>query len=67
MTYINIPNSTLNRDMGSRALVETDRRKAEEYKAKAAMMNNVKSVQNQIDDLRNELTEIKELLRGLVK
>jgi hypothetical protein len=74
---IQIPGSTLNRDMGSRGLIETDRAKAEEYKVKAKMLNDARCTQDEIntikqkiseiDNIKTDLNEIKELLKGLVK
>ena len=73
---IPILDSTLNRDMRSRAVIETDVRKAEEYKVKSKMMNTAKSAHDEIntikeklceiDTLKNDMLEIKALLKCLV-
>lgn len=65
--YVKIVDSTLNRDMRSRGLVETDVRKAQEYKEKAAMMNKARTVQEEINTLKNDISEIKEMLKALIK
>lgn len=74
---IQIPGSTLNRDMGSRGLVETDRAKADEYKLRSRLMNDSKCTQEEInsikqklgeiDSIKSDLDEIKALLKGLAK
>lgn len=74
---IQIPGSTLNRDMGSRGLIETDRAKADEYKMRSKIMNDSRCTQeeintikqkiSEIDNIKTDLNEIKELLKGLVK
>lgn len=73
---IPILDSSLNRDMKSRAIIETDLRKAEEYKTKSMMMNTAKSAHseinmikeklNEIDNLKNDMMEIKALLKSIV-
>lgn len=77
MTYIKIPQTTLMRDMKSRALVETDVSKKEEYKARSATLNSQKKVQEEIntikekmskiDRIESDMEEIKNLLKGLIK
>lgn len=77
MVYINIPNSTLSRDVHSRALVETDKKKAEEYKARTRILTETKSIKeemeylrskvSEIDTIKNDISEIKELIRGLAR
>lgn len=74
---IQIPNSTLNRDMNSKGLIETDRTKADEYKLKSRLLNDSKCTQDEIntikqkigeiDSIKSDLNEIKELLKGLAK
>lgn len=74
---INITNSTLARDMNSRALVETDQNKATEYKTKARIMNDTRELKEQMCTLRKkvenletvkqDISEIKELIKGLIR
>lgn len=74
---INISNSTLARDMNSKALVETDLNKATEYKTKAKIMNDTKELREQmcalrkqvegLENVRQDLNEIKELIKGLIR
>lgn len=74
---ININNSTLARDMNSKALVETDLNKAIEYKTKAKIMNDTKELKDQmcslrkqvesLETVRQDINEIKELIRGLIR
>ena len=62
--------------MGSRGLVETDRRKIDDYKLKSKMMttaastrdeiNNIKEKLGEIDNLKSDMQEIKSLLKNLV-
>lgn len=66
MTKVNIPETTYVRDIYSRALLETDRAKADEYKVKSKMLSSSKSMQDQINNLKQDMQEIKELLKGLV-
>jgi len=74
---VSIPDSTFQRDIHSRGLIETDRKKVEDYKARSKMLSGVRSSQEDINSikdqlseiqaLKNEMAEIKELLRGLIK
>lgn len=61
-----IPDSTLHREINSKALVETDKRKADDYLAKRKMLTSTKNMQEEINTLKNDMQEIKELLKGLV-
>lgn len=63
---VNIPETTLTRDIKNRALLETDKSKVHEYHLKSKMMNSNKSMQEQINTLKQDMNEIKELLKGLV-
>lgn len=77
MTYINIPKTTLMRDMKSRGLVETDTSKKEEYKTRSTTLNAQKRLQEEIniikekmskiDRIESDMEEIKNLLKGLMK
>jgi muconolactone delta-isomerase len=73
---IQIKDKTLQRDMQSRGLVETDLRKVEEYRTRSLMLNTAKANQDEIntikeklgeiDNLKEDLFEIKNLLKSLV-
>ena len=63
---VKIPDTSLTRDIRSRALLETDKSKINEYKMKSKMLNSNKSMQEQINTLKDDMNEIKGLLRGLV-
>lgn len=77
MTYIDIPKTTMKRDMRSRGLVETDVSKKEDYKTRSATLNSQKRMQEEIntikenlskiDKLESSIEEIKNLLKGLIK
>lgn len=72
-----IQNRTLSRDMNSRALIETDLSKVNEYKLKTKLFNDSKELKEQIcalmkrvtelENVKTDILEIKELLRGLIK
>ena len=74
---INITNSTLARDMNSKALIETDLNKATEYKTKSKIMNETKDLREQmcalrkkvenLETVKQDINEIKELIRGLIR
>lgn len=76
MRYVNIPKTSLSRHIGSKGLVETDRKKAEEYELKSKMLNGNKHAQeeinsikeklSEIDSLKSDMNEIKQLLNALV-
>ena len=76
MAYIQIKDSTLNRDMKSRGLVETDRKKIDEYQTRSLMMNAAKTNKEEIsaikekladvETLKSDMAEIKNLLKSLV-
>lgn len=65
------------KDMTTGAILATDRTMLDEYKAKKAMisaakeseqrLNNIQEKFEEIDELKKDIAEIKQLLRGLVK
>ena len=67
----------LRKDTKSGAILLSDKNAANEYRSKKAMLQNVRGVSeeintiktklSEIDNLKNDMKEIKELLRGLVK
>jgi len=75
--YIKIPDTSLSRDMRSKGLVETDKRKIDEYQLKSSMLKSAKTAQDEIrvlkekigeiEFLKDDIREIKELLKRLVK
>lgn len=77
MVYVNIPNTSLSRDMHSKALVETDRKKAEEYKTRSRMLTETKNLKeemdylkskiSEIDTIKDDIAEIKSLIKGLAR
>lgn len=74
---INITDSTLARDMNSKALIETDLNKAVEYKTKARIMNDTRELKEQmcilrekvanLETVKNDINEIKELIKRLIR
>jgi DNA-binding transcriptional regulator YhcF (GntR family) len=73
---VGIKETTYQRDIKSRGIVETDRRKAEEYRTKSMMMNAAKTNKEEInmikekladvDTLKHDMAEIKDLLKSLI-
>ena len=63
---VNIPDTTLQREVHSRGLVETDKKKAEDYLVKTRMFNKSKNLEEEINTLKSDMKEIKDLLKGLV-
>lgn len=71
-----IKDRTLQRDMHSKGLVETDLRKVEEYRTRSLMMNtakanqeeinNIKQKLSEIDSIKSDMGEIKQLLNALI-
>lgn len=66
-------NPSYQRDMHSKALVQTNRKDLDEYKLKAKMLANMKEkteeinkINSRLDELEVDIKDIKELLRGLV-
>lgn len=67
----------LRKDINNGAILLSDHNIANEYKAKKAMMNNVRDVSAEINTIKeklsdletvkNDMQEIKELLRGLAR
>jgi hypothetical protein len=55
------------KDTNSGAILNNDRATADEYLAKKKMMMTSKNVQDEINDLKKDMAEIKELLKGLIK
>lgn len=63
---VQIPDTSLLRDINSRGIIETDRKKAEDYLMKSKMMTKSKNLEEEINTLKNDMKEIKDLLKGLV-
>lgn len=74
MSYIKVKNTSLQRHIQSLGLVETDHTKAQEYKTKKAMLtktaeniHKVEELQIEVASLKNDMSEIKQLLKDLLK
>ena len=59
--------SGLLKDTRSGAVLNNDRQAIDEYHAKKKMLNSARNLQEEVDDIKKDLAEIKELLRGLTK
>ena len=71
MYYIKVKNNNhLYRDTESNCIINTNKAEYEEYltrrKLKKSEKNKVENIERDISTLRNEITEIKDLLRSLV-
>ena len=71
MDYVKVKdNEHLIRDSNSNCIVNTNKAEYEEYlsrrKLKKNEKNKVENIERDISTLRNEITEIKDLLRSLV-
>jgi hypothetical protein len=68
---VKINNSNLIRDTESMALINTDNSEKNEYYAKLRLIKNQKEqinmVNKEISDLRNEMSDIKSLLKQLIE
>lgn len=70
-------NEYLVRDVSSNAILNTDRKAADEYRIKAQMyknvqqqkeeINTIKQKLSDIDTIKSDMAEIKRLLKGLLK
>lgn len=70
-----IQNSSFVRDMNSKAILETDISKANEYRIKSKMLSDTNDLKRQMSDLHDrvreletvkiDIQEIKQLLKGL--
>lgn len=59
MTLVKVKDSTYVRDMHSKAILETDTRKRDEYKARSAAMNQMRQQAETVKKLEEEMSEIK--------
>ena len=71
MSYIKVKNNNhLYRDTESNCIINTNRSEYEQYLArkqqKQSEVNKVDNLERDISTLRNEITEIKDMLRSLV-
>ena len=71
MSYIKVKNNNhLYRDTESNCIINTNKAEYDEYmtrrKLKKNEKNKVENIERDISTLRNEITEIKDLLRSLV-
>lgn len=70
-------NEYLVRDVSSNAILNTDRKAADEYRIKAQMyknvqqhkeeINTIKDKLSELDTVKSDMAEIKNLLKGLLK
>ena len=71
MSYIKVKNNNhLYRDTESNCIINTNRSEYEQYLArkqqKQSEVNKVDNLERDVSTLRNEITEIKDMLRSLV-
>jgi len=65
-------NRTFQRDIHSKALLKSDTRELDEYKFKRRMLkkdseiNTIKEKLKEMDEIKSDLNEIKNLLKGLL-
>ena len=75
---VDIPHTSLQRDIQSKAILETDLRKVDEYqvkrkildtnKAKAAQAErDINTLKDDVSGLKNDMDELKALIKGLYK
>jgi predicted transcriptional regulator len=55
------------KDTKSGAILNNDRKAVDEYHAKKKMLSSSRNLQDEVDSMKKDLEEIKELLRGLIK
>ncbi len=58
---IQIKDKTLQRDMRSRGIVETDLKKVEEYRTRSLMLNTAKANKDEINSIKEKLSEVETL------
>lgn len=57
----------LGREPNSMALINTDRRSLDIYRKKRQEALNAKTLENDVEQLKNDMTEIKDLLRQIAR
>ena len=62
-----IENDKFIRDDLSKAVINTDIKGFSQYKARKAHLNEMRDMKNDVDSLKDEITEIKNLLMMLVE
>jgi predicted transcriptional regulator len=55
------------KDTNSGAILNNDRKAVDEYHAKKKMLSSTRNLHEEIDSIKKDMEEIKELLRGLIK
>jgi hypothetical protein len=63
---VEIPGTTLERDTNSKALVEKDQTKVDDYRSRRRAMKAAKDNTERINMLEQDIAEIKALLRALI-
>ena len=70
MTLVRIPNTSLVREVESKALINRDSNELQSYLQRRKMMesqkNELNNVRSEIDNLKQDITEIKELMIQLL-
>jgi prefoldin subunit 5 len=70
MPYVKVDDSPFIRDTNSRALINQDYAARDEYKSKVKMLTTNKSeinrLNNEITELKSDLSEIKDLMKQLL-
>lgn len=59
MPRVNVLDSTFQRDIDSRGLIETDTSKRDDYATRRKMMNMTKTQKTEINNLKHELDDLK--------
>ena len=62
-----LENEKFVRDEHSKAVINTDIKGLKQYKARKAQLDEIKNVKNDVDSLKDEMSEIKNLLLLLVE
>lgn len=71
---VTIPGTTFQRDTKSMALLQSDRKSADDYHLKRKLISankgaaeDINNMKEEIQSIRSDLDEIKQLLKGLAK
>lgn len=64
--YVKIQNKSMLRDMNNKALINTDIEQLKSYRDKKAMMQNMHQAIIEINNTKQEISEIKEILKLLL-
>lgn len=64
--YVKIQNKSMLRDMKNKALINTDIEQLKSYRDKKAMMQNMHQAIVEINNTKQEISEIKQMLKMLL-